>query len=110
MNKKDRDQILRVYDLLQAIPFPDMGGSKTATVKGYVDFAIDMREARGFFNSALLALLVGEHWDGIAPGKFDDMVKAGEVWVARRKVEGWCIPTEVPSPLTLLREIQGSES
>ena len=98
MNSKDRNRLIELYDLADKVPFPIMGDSFTAsaTVKGFVDYAADMREFVPAFKQALYALLC-EGREGYQVGIDyelpDDMIEALKAWVDERSRSQWERPT-----------------
>ncbi len=93
MNQKDRERIRRLVDLLDGVPFANMGsGGRTAALYGLVGFDRDMRAFRPFFRKVLQGILMEniegleEGWDYHDPDRILDTL---ETWVEQRKAEGW---------------------
>jgi hypothetical protein len=93
MQKKERQRIGRLYDLIDAVPFP-ASGTKSTTIAGLGGYAEDMRQ----FTPAIKAVLLGimaldcgnkeliEDEDYKNP---DEMLTAMELWVNLRSSQQW---------------------
>lgn len=90
MSKREREQLLKLYELMGKIPFPHMGGgTQSATVIGYVGYAKDMREVYGYFQQTILAIILGKEWDGFTHANADTLLCALERWIDTRATQQW---------------------
>lgn len=97
MNNKDRNRIIDLYDLADKVPFPHDGtGSATASIKGYADYAADMREFTPAFKAALYGIICNDR-EGLIKGEdYEDpdvIITALKAWVEERRQNQWDRPT-----------------
>jgi hypothetical protein len=91
MRKKDRERIVKLYELAGAIPFP-ASGSRTTSMAGLGEFAQDMRYFQPKYHTILLAILeedAGLAGDDLTFGRADDLIAELQEWVAKRKECNW---------------------
>lgn len=93
MNKKDRERMFRLRDVLSAIPLPhDGSGTQSAKIDGFVGFASDMREIRPCIDKVILGMLsegvedLELGWDYHDP---DLLLDTLEEWIEMRAGQGW---------------------
>lgn len=97
MNKKDRERLSRLGECIDAIPLPhDGGGTKTASMRGFVVYQADMRTARPLMLKVLNDMIfesidtsendIERGWDYDDP---DASLVQLEAWIERRAGEGW---------------------
>jgi hypothetical protein len=92
VNGKDRARLSRVCLLMGKIPFPQIGGSKTPSVLGAMEFGDDMRGGISAYQAVLNGMLLEglpeleEGWDYHDP---DFVMDTFEEWVAIREGQGW---------------------
>ncbi|MBC3871519.1 hypothetical protein [Undibacterium oligocarboniphilum] len=92
MNKSDRIKIERIRAALAAVPYPhDGGGTKTASVAGFVHFQKDMRVVKSACEEALFLLccpdpdLTQEENNQ----EFERAIRKAEQYIETRKALGW---------------------
>jgi hypothetical protein len=91
MNDKDRNYLIRLQKILEAVPF-SASGVATTTGYGAVMFEQDMRALRPYVRKAIEGLVMRgnsyleEGLDFYNPDQTLDLIEA---WIERRKKEGW---------------------
>lgn len=91
MNKKDRERLGRLYQLIDAVPFAS-GGTASLTVAGLAGFEQDMKAFIPAVRQAIYGLLVNgfEDWEeGVDYHDPDLTLDALEAWIEKRKGEQW---------------------
>ena len=93
MNSLDRQRISKIYEFLNAVPFPkDGSGSDMATMSGFVAYQKDMRVILPAISKMVYGMLL-EGVEGLVCGDdYDDpdkMLEAIELWLADRKADHW---------------------
>lgn len=92
MNSTDRKNIKRIFCALAAVPYAQDGwGTKSAGVKGFVDFQKDMRTVRKACEEALFMLAHPDPDKDRAEQEeeFDETMKRAEVFIEMRKAASW---------------------
>jgi len=112
MNKIDRKRLLRLMELIDTVPFANIGsGGATASGLGLMGFDQDMRAIRPYLRKVLEGMLLEgigdmeEGWDYDSPDKLLDVL---EEWVRQRTAERWQGANSY-SLTVLWKEWQGEE-
>lgn len=112
MARKSRNE--RLYFILMAIPSPNIGGTKTSTALGFINYAQDMiilQETLKVYHFNLM-LEAGRHkyaspedfgaeWPNFV--KPDEILKRIESWIKQRKAENWEHISGISEPEGLVR-------
>jgi hypothetical protein len=94
MNRKDRDRLMRLKNLIANVPFAKTsgGGGSTATVAGLMGFDADMRAVQPFY-ARVIDGMVYAGLEGFEEGfDYDDpdeLLDVMEQWVKQRGEDGW---------------------
>lgn len=93
MNKKERSHIVRLYDLIDKVPFA-AGGAATSTIVGYVAYSEDMKQFIPALKTTFLGILALDNKDDeLIEGEDyhhpDKMLNAIEKWIKERESRGW---------------------
>lgn len=96
-NMTDRERLIELYDLADKVPFPHDGtGSATMSIKGYADYAADMREFIPAIKAAIFALVCNNQRGLVKGEDYEDpdvIIPALKAWVADRAGQQWERPT-----------------
>jgi len=91
MNKSDRNRLVRIQAILEAVPF-SASGTATTTGYGAIMFEQDMRALRPFLRKAIEGMVLqGNEWmvEGEDFENPDELLSKIEAWIEKRKSEGW---------------------
>lgn len=91
MNTNDRNRLVRLQSILEAVPF-SASGMATTTGYGAIMFEQDMRALRPYLRKAIEGMVLqGNAYltEGLDFENPDDMLSAIEAWIDKRKTEGW---------------------
>lgn len=101
MNQKEKEQLVRLHDLMSSVPFPTGMGMKTASMEGFVNYASDCREFNPWLSRIMTAILMKDTFrrmkgdpyfdpaEAEAADDPNDLLDAAESWVKRRKRDSW---------------------